>query len=99
MSEINQATFDGSELRHGCVQRLKRWSGDTHDDLGGSVDEVATDALMSAAADAIDRLTAERDEAKRASRCLQELLDETLDAMQRIEDERDNLLAEIRERE
>ncbi|WP_293705505.1 hypothetical protein [Stenotrophomonas sp. UBA7606] len=83
-NEIKPVVFDGSELRHGCVQRPKRWSGDTHDDLGGSVDEAATDALMAAAADAIDRLTAERDAsvaevakmeelvaaAKRARRCL-----------------------------
>lgn len=62
-NEIKPVAFDGSELRHGCVQRPKRWSGDTHDDLGGSVDEAATDALMAAAADAIDRLTAERDAA------------------------------------
>lgn len=62
-NEIKPVAFDGSELRHGCVQRQKRWSGDTHDDLGGSVDEAATDALMAAAADEIDRLTAERDDA------------------------------------
>lgn len=63
MSEIKPVAFDGRELRHGCVQRPKRWSGDTHDDLGGSVDEAATDALMGAAADVIDRLTVERDAA------------------------------------
>lgn len=50
-----------AELRGGCVHHLKRWSGDTHADLGGSVNEAGTEALMSAAADTIDRLTAERD--------------------------------------
>jgi hypothetical protein len=43
-------------LRLGCVYRPKRWSGDTHTDLGGSVDEEATDALMADAADLIDAL-------------------------------------------
>ena len=37
-------------LLEGCVLRPKRWSGDTHDDLGGSIDEEATDALMREAA-------------------------------------------------
>lgn len=45
-------------LRGGCVCRARRWSGDTHDDLGGTVDEAATDALLAEAAAA---LTAERD--------------------------------------
>lgn len=45
------------KLRNGCVLRPKRWSGDTHDDLGGSVDEAATDALMAEAADALEAAT------------------------------------------
>lgn len=40
-------------LRYGCVLHPKRWSGDTHDDLGGSIDEAATDALMAQAAAAL----------------------------------------------
>lgn len=43
-------------LRCGSVLHLKRWSGDTHFDLGGSVDEGATDAVMDEAADEIERL-------------------------------------------
>lgn len=48
------------ELRAGCVYRAKRWSGDTHDDLGGSVNDAGTNELMAAAADVINRLTEER---------------------------------------
>lgn len=43
-------------LRNGTVQRPKRWTGDTHMDLGGTCDEGATDALMAEAADALHRL-------------------------------------------
>ena len=42
------------KLRGGCVVRPKRWSGDTHDDLGGSIDEGATNALMAEAAAALE---------------------------------------------
>ena len=62
-NDIKPVAFDGSELRHGCVLHPKRWSGDTHGDIGGSVDEDATDTLMAAAADEIDRLKAELDAA------------------------------------
>ncbi len=48
-----------AELRNGCVLHPKRWSGDTHYDLGGSIREEATDELMSRAADALE--AAERD--------------------------------------
>lgn len=47
------------DLRNGCVYHAKRWSGDTHADLGGTIDEAATDALMAQAADEIDRLRRE----------------------------------------
>lgn len=43
-------------LRQGCIEHRRRWSGDTHDDLGGSVDTTATDALMTEAAAELDRL-------------------------------------------
>jgi len=43
-------------LREGSVQHVKRWSGDTHADLGGSCDENQTDKLMSEAADRIEAL-------------------------------------------
>lgn len=43
------------ELREGCKYKPRRWSGDTHDDDGGLVDEGATDALMLAAADIVER--------------------------------------------
>jgi hypothetical protein len=46
-------------LLEGCVYRPKRWSGDTHDDLGGSIDEDATNALMQEAADRINTLELE----------------------------------------
>ena len=49
-------------LRDGCVLRPKRWSGDTHDDLGGSIDEAATDALLREAAAALE---AAREDAQR----------------------------------
>lgn len=48
-----------AHLRLGPVLRRKRWSGDTHADLGGSIDEEATDALMALAADEIERLSAD----------------------------------------
>lgn len=41
-------------LREGCVEHPRRWSGDTHDDLGGSIDEAATNALMAEAAAALE---------------------------------------------
>lgn len=44
------------ELRAGCVTHPKRWSGDTHADLGGTVNEDATDALLLAAAEEIERM-------------------------------------------
>lgn len=44
------------KLKDGCIYHAKRWSGDTHDDLGGSIDEAATDALMREAAEEITRL-------------------------------------------
>lgn len=59
-----------AELRGGCVHHRKRWSGDTHADLGGSVNEAGTEALMSAAADTIDRLTAQRDFARKEAQFL-----------------------------
>ncbi len=43
-------------LRDGCIYRKKRWSGDTHFDLGGSIDEERTDALLRESAAAIVRL-------------------------------------------
>ena len=45
-------------LLEGVIERPKRWTGDTHDDLGGSVDCDATDALMMQAADRIEELSA-----------------------------------------
>ena len=50
------------KLRDGVIEHAKRWSGDTHWDLGGSVDYDATDALMEKAADRIEELEAERDD-------------------------------------
>jgi hypothetical protein len=46
-------------LDEGTVQHPRRWSGDTHTDLGGSADEEATDALMKEAARRIEALEAE----------------------------------------
>jgi hypothetical protein len=40
-------------LRDGVIEHDKRWSGDTHDDLGGSANYDATEALMSEAAAAL----------------------------------------------
>ncbi|ATS92361.1 hypothetical protein DLP05_086 [Stenotrophomonas phage vB_SmaS_DLP_5] len=42
------------QLRDGPVCHAKRWSGDTHDDLGGTVNESATIELMNRAADALE---------------------------------------------
>lgn len=55
-------------LRFGTIQHPKRWSGDTHTDLGGPVDEKATDDLMNTAADEITRLQAELDAANKQAR-------------------------------
>ena len=43
----------------------RRWSGDTHDDLGGSIREAETDALMAEAAELIDTLRAQLEAAER----------------------------------
>lgn len=51
------------ELRNGVIEHKKRWSGDTHSDLGGSVDCASTDALMDSAADEIERLQGYIDDA------------------------------------
>ena len=45
-----------NKLRAGCINYPKRYSGDNRQDLGGIVDEVSSDELMSHAADEIDRL-------------------------------------------
>ena len=42
----------------------RRWSGDTHDDLGGSIREAETDALMAEAADLIVTLRAQLEAAE-----------------------------------
>ena len=54
-------------LRDGCVLRPKRWSGDTNDDLGGSIDEAATDSLLREAAAALE---AAREDAAAVNRVL-----------------------------
>jgi len=48
-------------LRVGIIEHPKRWSGDTHDDLGGSADYDATDTLMEEAADALTALIEARE--------------------------------------
>ena len=45
-------------LEGGAIERPKRWSGDTHDDLGGSVDCDATDTMMAEAAATLRALSA-----------------------------------------
>ena len=45
-------------LRFGIVEHRKRWSGDTHGDLGGSVDYDATTDMLFDAADRIEELEA-----------------------------------------
>ena len=42
------------ELRKGCICHKRRWSGDTHDDLGGTINESETAAMMNKAADVIE---------------------------------------------
>ena len=48
-----------ARLRKGTVQHPRRWSGDTHHDLGGSVNEKETDRVMDEAAAEIERLRKE----------------------------------------
>lgn len=45
-------------LRDGVVEHDKRWSGDTHDDLGGSADYEATETIMEDAAAALSEAQA-----------------------------------------
>jgi len=45
-------------LRYGIVEHRKRWSGDTHADLGGSVDYDATTDMLHEAAKRIEALEA-----------------------------------------
>jgi hypothetical protein len=52
------------QLRDGCINHPKRWSGDTCNDLGGIVDEIASDELMSQAADEIQRLQTDLEKIK-----------------------------------
>lgn len=54
-------------LRDGCVYHKKRWSGDNHADLGGTIDEAKTDDLMRQAADLIQSLLLEKIIQKRAA--------------------------------
>ena len=49
---MNEALIE--KLRNGCVCHERRWSGDTHSDLGGSVNEVETDKIMHEAADLLE---------------------------------------------
>lgn len=53
-------------LRNGVIEHKKRWSGDTHADLGGSVDYEATENLMAEAAARIAELEATLAEAASA---------------------------------
>jgi hypothetical protein len=46
-------------LRGGIIEHPRRWSGDTHDDLGGSADYDATELLMFEAAAALEAKDAE----------------------------------------
>lgn len=59
-----------TRLREGAVQHAKRWTGDTHSDLGGSIDEGATDALMTEAAAEITSLRSELARKEEALRTL-----------------------------
>ena len=54
-----------SLLDSGCVYHAKRWSGDTHADMGGTIDESATDEIMRRAAEMIRSLLAEKITQKR----------------------------------
>ena len=45
-------------LRDGLIEYPKRWSGDTHSDMGGSVDYDKTYALLDEAANRIEALEA-----------------------------------------
>jgi hypothetical protein len=45
-------------LKYGIIEYRKRWSGDTHSDLGGSVDYDATTDMLNEAADRIEALEA-----------------------------------------
>lgn len=62
-------------LRNGCVMHVRRWSGDTHDDLGGTVMEEETDIIMSEAADLIEAQAARAKAAETARDVLWEALD------------------------
>lgn len=46
-------------LKDGVVEHDKRWSGDTHYDLGGSANYDATEAIMAEAAAALAEAQAE----------------------------------------
>ncbi len=59
MSDVLKTIDDlVKRLRFGIVEHRKRWSGDTHGDLGGSVDYDATTDLLFDAADRIEELEA-----------------------------------------
>lgn len=92
MSE-NDIKRMAAELRGGCVYHDKRWSGDTHDDLGGSVNESGTDALMAAAADTIDRLTTQLKHYRMAAEAEANLADRRSQEIDHLTVERDDLNA------
>lgn len=79
-------------LNDGIVEHDKRWSGDTHDDLGGSVDQDATEAVMREAAAALSeahatiaRLEAENADLRHDLVRLKESETEQLNRAERLE--------------
>lgn len=48
--------FNTEALTQGLIEHPKRWSGDTHHDLGGSVDYEANHELMMGAKAEIEKL-------------------------------------------
>lgn len=80
-------------LRYGIVEHRKRWSGDTHADLGGSVDYDATTDMLSDAADRIEELEVKLKTAEEIGCAfeedagqLREKLAKAVEALERIED-------------
>ena len=67
-----------ARLRQGCVVHARRWSGDTHDDLGGTIREAETDSLMGEAADCIDTLRAQLEAAEAEVRAIWDAMPATL---------------------
>lgn len=73
-----------NKLKDGCIQMVKRWSGDVFSDCYSYADEPATDALMAEAAETIARLERDRDDYKAQRDRLVDHIGKTIEAVEQF---------------